>query len=73
MSVFYEIGKSRQEGETDFLGILLGAIRNRGHETQNVLGCDGRYLYVAEMALKIVQDELIVAQRIFFSRSSAGN
>jgi hypothetical protein len=38
--VFHEIEKGRQKGEPEFLGILLGAIRDRGHERQDVFGCD---------------------------------
>ncbi len=41
MGVFDEIEKGRQEGKPEFLGILLGAIRDRGHESQYVLRCDG--------------------------------
>ena len=39
--IFHEIEKGRQKGETESFGILLGAIRNRGHESKDVLGCDG--------------------------------
>ena len=42
-------------------------------KSQNVLGCDGRKLYVSEMVLKIAEDEFIIPQRIFFSHSAAGN
>ena len=38
---FSEIEKGRQEGEPEFLGVLLGAIGDRGHESQYVLRRDG--------------------------------
>lgn len=59
--VFHEIEKGRQEGETKFLGILFGPISDRGHESQDVLGCNSGYLYITEMVLEIAKDELIIA------------
>ena len=35
--IFDEIEKGRQKGETESFGILLGAIGDRGHESQDVL------------------------------------
>jgi hypothetical protein len=35
--------------------------------------CDGRKIYVTKVFLKTAKDKLIIAQRIFFSRSYAGN
>jgi hypothetical protein len=64
--IFHIVEKGRQEGEPEFLGVLFGAIRNRGHEGRDVLGCDGGYLYIPEIVLEITQDELIVPQCIFF-------
>lgn len=39
--IFHEIEKGRQEGEAEFLGVLFGFIRDRGHESQDVLRCYG--------------------------------
>jgi hypothetical protein len=64
--IFHKIEKGRQKGKPELLGVLLGAVGDSGHERQNVLRCDGGQRYVSEMVLKTIEDELIVAQRIFF-------
>ena len=68
-----KLKKADRRVNRSFLVFCFGAISNRGHESQDVLGCNGGQLYVAEMVLKVAKDEFIVAQGIFFSRSSAGN
>jgi hypothetical protein len=49
------------------LGVLFGTIGDRGHESQDVFRCDIGKPYVAEMMLKVAEDELIVPQRIFLT------